>query len=98
MAQSNVEQFSVEQIEKIAKLANLELTDAEKRLFAEQFGHILDYFKKIQTVQLPPDEALAGPPQAAVMRDDVAEVSGVTAESFSPYLEDHHFKVPKVVE
>jgi hypothetical protein len=33
-----------------------------------------------------------------VWREDVAESSGVTPESFSPYLEDRHFKVPKVIE
>jgi hypothetical protein len=32
------------------------------------------------------------------MRDDVPESSGVDPKSFSPYLEDHHFKVPKVIE
>jgi len=90
--------FTVADIEKIAELAALELTPAEKAQFAEQFQAILDYMRKIEGVELPEgvegDEATA----AAPLREDVAVPSPVHPEDFSPYLEDHHFKVPKVIE
>jgi aspartyl-tRNA(Asn)/glutamyl-tRNA(Gln) amidotransferase subunit C len=93
-----VAQFTIEQIEHIAKLARLDLTAEEKRKFAEQFSSILDYVAMIQQVKLPPeldkDPADAGAP----LREDEPEVSGVDPESFSPYVERHHFKVPKVIE
>ena len=91
-------QFTIADIEKIAQLANLELSAEEKQMFAGQFPAILDYFAKIQQVKLPPDAELAGNAPTIPMRDDEPEVSGVDPKSFSPYLEDHHFKVPKVIE
>lgn len=90
-------QFTIADIEKIARLANLELTAEEKSKFAGQFTAILDYFAKIQEVTLPPELELAGNPTIA-LREDVPEASGVDPASFSPYLEDRHFKVPKVIE
>ncbi len=91
-------QFTVEQIEHIARLARLDLTPEEKQKFAEQFSSILDYVAMIQQVQLPPELDQDPGDAGALMRDDVPEVSGVDPESFSPYLERHHFKVPKVME
>ncbi len=91
-------QFTIAQIEKIAQLANLELTAEEKAQFAGQFTAILDYFAKIQEVQLPPDAELGAGPAPIPLRDDVPEASGVDPQSFSPYLENRHFKVPKVIE
>ena len=90
--------FTPEQIEHIAKLARLELSPEEKRQFAEQFGSILDYVAKIQQVQLPPELDREPADQAAPLREDEPEVSGIDPESFSAHIERHHFKVPKVIE
>lgn len=90
-------EFTQQQIEHIAKLARLDLTPEEKQKFAEQFGSILEYVAMIQNVQVPPEleqESKAAP----LMREDIPEVSGILPESFSPYVENHHFKVPKVIE
>jgi aspartyl-tRNA(Asn)/glutamyl-tRNA(Gln) amidotransferase subunit C len=91
-------QFTIEQVEKIAQLANLDLTAEEKRTFAAQFTAILDYFAKIGQAKLPPDSELAKDNAPTVMRDDEPEASGVSPESFSEYLENRHFKVPRVIE
>jgi aspartyl-tRNA(Asn)/glutamyl-tRNA(Gln) amidotransferase subunit C len=93
-----VSQFSIEQIEHIAKLARLDLTPEEKRTFAEQFSSILDYVAMIQTVQLPPELDQDPGDAGAMLRDDEPEVSGIDPESFSRFIERHHFKVPKVIE
>jgi aspartyl-tRNA(Asn)/glutamyl-tRNA(Gln) amidotransferase subunit C len=42
--------LSKKEVEHIAWLAHIELSDKEKSLFTEQFNEILDYFKKIDTV------------------------------------------------
>jgi aspartyl-tRNA(Asn)/glutamyl-tRNA(Gln) amidotransferase subunit C len=40
--------LSIEEVERIAALANLELTDDEKQLFARQLADILSYAQQIQ--------------------------------------------------
>jgi len=42
--------LSKKEVEHIAWLAHIELSDQEKILFTEQFNEILDYFKKIDNV------------------------------------------------
>jgi aspartyl-tRNA(Asn)/glutamyl-tRNA(Gln) amidotransferase subunit C len=42
--------LSKKEVEHIAWLAHIELSDQEKSLFTEQFNEILDYFKKIDEV------------------------------------------------
>ena len=42
--------LSKKEVEHIAWLAHIELSDQEKILFTEQFNEILDYFKKIDDV------------------------------------------------
>ena len=91
-------QFSIAQIEHIAKLARLDLTPEEKKKFAEQFGAILDYVAVIQQAHLPPELDQDPTDAMAPLRDDVPETSGIEPESFSPYVENHQFKVPKVME
>ena len=102
--------FSVEEIERIAGLSSLELTQAEKDTFAKQFGEILAYFRKIAAVPTPSTDSSGGaaalsnegsddgaiaPPR---YREDRREPSGVSPGQFSSYLENEHFKVPRVIE
>ena len=89
--------FSPTDIEKIAELASLELTEAEKTQFADQFQEILTYFKKIDeapVMELHDHDV----DSAGHLREDTAATSDVSPESFSWYLESGHFKVPKVIE
>ena len=44
------QRLSKKEVEHIAWLAHIELSDKEKALFTEQFNEILDYFKKIDEV------------------------------------------------
>jgi aspartyl-tRNA(Asn)/glutamyl-tRNA(Gln) amidotransferase subunit C len=49
--------ISREEVEHVAWLAHVELTEEEKVLFTEQFNNILDYFRKIDeadTEDVPP--------------------------------------------
>ena len=42
--------LSKKEVEHVAWLAHIELSEQEKTLFTEQFNEILDYFKKIDEV------------------------------------------------
>ncbi len=85
------------EIDRIAELASLNLTDEEKTTFVKQFGEILGYFRMID--RAPVSELADHDVDAADhLRDDVAEPSEVSPQQFSPYLERGHFKVPKVLE
>lgn len=42
--------LSKEEVEHVAWLAHIELSEEEKVLFTEQFNEILDYFKKIDEI------------------------------------------------
>ena len=61
-------------VEKIALLARLELTEAEKALYREQLSAILDYADRLNQLDL---EGVAGTSSAvelrSVMRNDVVE-------------------------
>jgi aspartyl/glutamyl-tRNA(Asn/Gln) amidotransferase C subunit len=85
-------------IDKIALLAALELTADEKRQFAGQFESILAYFRKIEEVPLPETLGPTEEKDAPLYREDVARPGSTPPESFSPHVEDGHFKVPRVIE
>ena len=68
--------LSLSEVEHVAELARLSLTDEEKRLFRDQLSAILDYAAVIQDVDtsaIPPTATVL--PLRSVMRDDVARPS-----------------------
>ena len=90
--------FSVKEVRKIAKLASLELTSEEEQEFAQQFGTILEYFERLNAVELPENSEALNPILAPRVREDRAVDSPFTPEQFSPYLENRFFKVPRVID
>ena len=90
--------FTVADIERIADLANLELSAVEKETFAHQFENILAYFRKIESVDTENIPAYGGTEPDPHFRPDRTEVSPVSPDQFSSYLEDGHFKVPRVID
>ncbi|MFH0814678.1 MAG: Asp-tRNA(Asn)/Glu-tRNA(Gln) amidotransferase subunit GatC [Candidatus Falkowbacteria bacterium] len=50
--------FDKEQIEHLAKLARLEITTAEKEKYAEQIASIIDYFGKLNAIDMKNVEPL----------------------------------------
>jgi aspartyl-tRNA(Asn)/glutamyl-tRNA(Gln) amidotransferase subunit C len=92
--------LSIEQVQHIADLARLKLTEAEKQRYAEQLSDILDYVEHLEELDM--DHI---PPTANVLdmslrlREDQArpglsqeEVLGNAAET-----QDGQFKVPPVL-
>jgi aspartyl-tRNA(Asn)/glutamyl-tRNA(Gln) amidotransferase subunit C len=88
-------------IEHVARLARLELTDEEKARLREQLGVILEAAAKVSEVatdDVPPTAyAIA---RSNVLRPDKITPSLTTEEVLSnaPEVEDDRFKVPRVVE
>ncbi len=66
--------LTLQDVEKIAHLARLELTHAEKAQYLEQLSAILDYAEMLNELDLdgiaPTAHAI---PQQNVMREDIAE-------------------------
>ena len=88
-------------IEHVARLARLELTDEEKTRLREQLGVILEAAAKVSEVatdDVPPTAyAIA---RSNVLRPDEITPSLTTEEVLSnaPEVEADRFKVPRVVE
>ena len=88
-------------IEHVARLARLELTDDEKARLRDQLGAILEHAAKVgevATADVPPT-AWAIPRVNALRPDDVTPsltVEDVLANA--PEREDDRFKVPRIVE
>ena len=90
-----------EEVEKVAKLARLELTDIEKAAFAEQLSQILTYvetLKQYDTTGVEPMATVLG--QVTVFRPDDARpsLSVERAVANAPESADGFFVVPKIIE
>ncbi|MCI0487928.1 MAG: Asp-tRNA(Asn)/Glu-tRNA(Gln) amidotransferase subunit GatC [Blastocatellia bacterium] len=91
-------------VENIAMLARLELTDEETEAFTRQLGSILDYIDKLDeldTADVPrisPCSTASGDTEYA-RRDDVVRpgLGQRLATENAPDAEAGYFKVPKVI-
>ena len=91
-------------IEKIAQLAHLEITDEERKMFAPQISEIVTYVEQLNEIDTGNVEpALGGlTPQGEATRsdrdDDVQPSLGQTvALDQAPDAAAGHFRVPKVL-
>lgn len=88
-------------IEHVAKLARLGLTEEEKKLYGEQLSQILDYANELQKLNtddvLPTSHAI---PMKNVLREDkvVACENSADIVANGPETESKMFKVPRIVE
>jgi aspartyl-tRNA(Asn)/glutamyl-tRNA(Gln) amidotransferase subunit C len=88
-------------IEHVARLARLELTEQEKGRLREQLGAILEAAAKVGEVaaeDVPPTAYAI--PRANVLRDDDVTPSLPVEEVLAnaPEVEADRFKVPRIVE
>jgi aspartyl-tRNA(Asn)/glutamyl-tRNA(Gln) amidotransferase subunit C len=90
-----------EEVEHIANLARLELSEAEKERYREQLSAILDYAARLQaldTSQIPPTSGVQ--PEQSTLRPDEPR-PGLSLEELmrnAPDHEDRQFRVPPVLE
>jgi aspartyl-tRNA(Asn)/glutamyl-tRNA(Gln) amidotransferase subunit C len=93
--------ITIKDVEHVAKLARLELSEAEKQQFTEQMNAILKYAEQLGQLNtdnvLPTSHAM---PLVNVMREDEAKPSLPLEKVLlnAPEDEDGQFKVPAVLE
>lgn len=85
-------------VKKIAQLARLELSPAEEEKLGAKFQKIMDYMDLLNEVDVSAPGLAKDESQQQLYRPDVAIDSPVHPEDFSPFLENHFFKVPPVIE
>jgi len=87
-------------IDKVAKVARLELTEAEKKKFERDMDDILKAFSTLDKAKTDGIEPAFQPIETKnALRDDVVEecLSQEDALSNTPHKENGYFKGPKVV-
>lgn len=93
--------LTLQEVQHIAELAKLELTEAELARFREQLSAVLDYaadLQKVDTSAIPPTATVL--PLRTVLREDVVKPS-LAREALlanAPEAEAGCFKVPAVLE
>ena len=87
-------------IEHVAKLARLKLTDAEKKRFSSQMGTIIKYIEKLNeldTKNVEPTAHVLG--LENVFRNDIATnpLTDQDPINDSPAHSKGHYEVPKII-
>ncbi len=88
-------------IEKVARLARLELSEDEMETFGNQLEQILTYMEQLNRLDTtgvePTSHAI---PIYNIFREDEVKSSLAQEEvlAIAPDEEDGHFKVPKIIE
>jgi aspartyl-tRNA(Asn)/glutamyl-tRNA(Gln) amidotransferase subunit C len=93
--------LTLKEVEHIAELARLELTDEEKTRYREQLSAILDYAARLQLLDvagIPPTSSVL--PSRSVLRADRPRPGLPTQALLSnaPETEGNQFKVPPVLD
>lgn len=90
-----------EQVEHVAKLARLSLTEEEKELYTKQLSSILDYIDQLNQVKTEGVEPMTQPiPKVNVLREDVVKKQFERQDVLknAPHEEYGFFRVPKIGE
>ncbi len=93
--------ITLEDVEKVAKLARLEVSPAEKDAFAKHLSQILTHVETLNrydTEGIEPTATVLG--QANVFRDDVVRPSLAVEQALAnaPEREVDGFAVPRIIE
>jgi len=93
--------LSITEVEHIATLARLKLTEAEKEKYGSQLSQILAYMKKLQAVDtagVEPTSQVTG--LSNIMRSDDITESEIAAEIINgaPSQAGGYIKIPKIFE
>ncbi|NQU17589.1 MAG: Asp-tRNA(Asn)/Glu-tRNA(Gln) amidotransferase subunit GatC [Candidatus Saganbacteria bacterium] len=88
-------------IDQVANLARLNLTEEEKKLFGEQLSNVLDHAEELQKLNTdnvkPTSHAI---PMKNILREDKVVPCKNTKDILknAPEEEDNMFKVPRIIE
>lgn len=94
-------QLSKKEVEHIATLARLNLTEEEKEKYSRQLSDILNYMEKMKGVDTSKVESTSQVTGLTnVMRKDKIEECGVAEQVIdcAPETKDGYVKVPKILE
>lgn len=94
------EPISRETVQKVARLARLDLNDAEVERMTQQLAGMLEHFRDVDALDLSNVEPLTQPiPLTNVLRDDVVAPSLDRDEVLgsAPAAQDGRFRVPPIV-
>lgn len=94
-------QITKAEVEKVARLARLELTEAEKEVFGKQLSQILGHVQKLNTYHtegVEPTATVLG--QVNVFREDAVcpSLPAEKALSNAPDKDGSCFRVPKILD
>jgi aspartyl-tRNA(Asn)/glutamyl-tRNA(Gln) amidotransferase subunit C len=95
-----VPRITREEVEHVARLARLALTDAEVDTLTHDLGAILDHAAQVSSLDIADVPPTAHPlPLVNVLRPDVVEPSVARDEvlAAAPAVEDGRFKVPRIL-
>lgn len=90
-----------QQVEHVAKLARLKLTEEEMELFEGQLSAILEHANRVTALDTegvePTSHAI---PLRNVLRPDevIPPIGPEAALANAPFAEDGHFRVPRILE
>ncbi len=94
-------QITKQDVEHVAKLARLEITETETDAFSRQLSAILTYVEQLKTLDTAGVEPTATVlEQTNVFREDKARpsLSVEKALANAPESESGHFRVPRILE
>lgn len=95
------DEFSKKTIEKVSKLALLDLTEEDKEIFSKQLGDILSYFKKLNDLDTSDIEPTTHAIDLKnVYREDVPtpSLSNEDALKNTEHKKDGYFKAPRILK
>ncbi|HEY4742141.1 MAG TPA: Asp-tRNA(Asn)/Glu-tRNA(Gln) amidotransferase subunit GatC [Candidatus Acidoferrales bacterium] len=98
--------ISREEVQRVAELAHLELSEAESETYRGQLDSILEYIDKLNEVDLSGVEPMAqvlfssGDAAQSALRDDVERPCNTGSELLNqaPEARKPYFRVPKVID
>ncbi len=95
--------ITVEDVQKIALLSRLKLTETEVEMFRGQLGDIIDYIEKLSEVDITGVEPFINAASEGnvfrndVLREEAGNISNEQATQNAPQKGDGFFKVPATI-
>ncbi len=93
--------FTHRDVEYIARLSRIKISEDEKGIFVHQLGDILSYIEKLNMVNTDGVQPMAHAVEVSnVFREDSLKpsISRAEAQQTAPSIMGAFFKVPKVIE
>jgi aspartyl-tRNA(Asn)/glutamyl-tRNA(Gln) amidotransferase subunit C len=93
--------LTLKEVDHIALLARLELSDAEKQRYQQQLSHILDHVAQLQKLDTSHTEPASGTlPKGARLRADEPKLGLTVGQALenAPDTKADQFRVPPVME